>query len=135
MKFVSRNLKIGILATIAVAFATSNLSCLANEGPHSGERPGAGVGKHGYQFGNRFQNNHPRRAETLGRDNRLNHKLNSDRGNLGGHIGQLKGEQRGIRNQEQSDARANGGHITPGEKSQLNHEENHLNNQIQRDHN
>ncbi len=136
MIFVRRCLNIGILATLAVTFTVStNLACLANEGPHSGERAGAGVGRHGYQFGHRFQANHGRRAETLGRDNRLNYRLNKDRGNLDGHIGQLKNEQRGIRHQEQADARANGGHITQGEKAQLNQEENHLNRQIQKDHN
>jgi hypothetical protein len=80
-----------------------------------------------------FAANHPRRAEVLGRDNHINNRINNDRGQLGGHYGQLKSEDRAIRQQEQADARFNGGHITKGEQNQLNHEENHVNNQIRRD--
>lgn len=80
-----------------------------------------------------WANQHPRRAEVLGRDNHINNRINQDRGQLGGHYGQLSREQQGIRQQEQADARYNGGYITRGEQRQLNGEENHLNNQVQRD--
>lgn len=78
---------------------------------------------------------HPRRAEVLGRDNRINNRINNDRGNLGGHYGQLKNEDRAIRQQEQADARMNGGYLTKGEDRQLNREENQVNRQIRRDYN
>jgi hypothetical protein len=83
--------------------------------------------------GGSFAQNHPRRAEVLGRDNNLNNQLASDRGDLGGHYGQLSREDQAIRQQEQSDARYNGGYITQGEQAQLNHEENRVQNQINRD--
>ena len=82
---------------------------------------------------NRFANRHPRRAQVLRRDGNLNRRVNANRGDLGGHYGQLKHEDRSIRRQEQRDARANGGHITRGEQNQINREENHVNNQIKRD--
>ncbi len=84
-------------------------------------------------YAGRFANRHPRRAEVLGRDNNLNNRINANKGNLGGHYGQLKAEDRAIRRQEQRDARNDGGHITKGEQAHLNREENHLNNQIKRD--
>jgi hypothetical protein len=80
-----------------------------------------------------FKQNHPRRAEVLGRDNNQNRQLNRNFGNLGGHYGQLKSEDAGIRRQEQRDARINGGYITKGQQAQLNREENHVERQIQRD--
>ena len=86
-------------------------------------------------FAGTFAQNHPRRAEVLHRDNRTQNRINRDAGHLGGHYNQLSREDRSIRHQEQRDARNNGGHITKGEQRQLNHEENHLNNQISRDHN
>jgi hypothetical protein len=81
-----------------------------------------------------FDKNHPRRAEVLGRDGNINRRLNADRGNLDGHIGQLKREDARVHRQERRDARRNGGHITKGEQHQLNHEENHINQQIRHDH-
>lgn len=84
-------------------------------------------------FAGRFAQNHPRRAEVLGRDNRMNRAINRDRGRLGGNYGGLEAEQRGIRRQEQADARANGGYITRQQQSQLNGEENTLRSQIRQD--
>ncbi len=84
-------------------------------------------------YAGQFQRNHPRRAEVLHRDNREQNRISRNYGNLGGHYGQLSREDRGIRRQEQRDARMNGGHITKGEQRQLNREENHLNRQINRD--
>ena len=78
---------------------------------------------------------HPRRAEVRHRDNNLNRRINANRGNLDGHYGQLKAEDRGIQRQAHAEARANGGHLTRGEQKQLNHEENRVNNQIRRDRN
>jgi hypothetical protein len=86
-------------------------------------------------YAGQFQRNHPRRAQVLHRTNNLNNRANADRGQLGGHYNQIKREDRGIRHQEQRDARMNGGHITTGEQNRLNHEENHVSNQVRRDHN
>lgn len=59
--------------------------------------------------------------------------MNQDFGHLGGHYRQLQHEDAGIHRQEQREARANGGHLTRGEKQQLNREENGLNKQIAHD--
>ena len=80
-----------------------------------------------------FAQKHPRRAEVLGRDNRINGRLNRDYGKLGGHYGQLKQEDKSIKQQEQADAKANGGYITKSQKQQLNSEENSVNQQIKQD--
>ena len=80
-----------------------------------------------------FRNNHPARAEVLGRAAGLNRQMNEDKGDLNGHYGQLKSEDRSIRNQEQSDAAQNGGHLNGQQYSQLNHEENGLQRQVSRD--
>ena len=76
---------------------------------------------------------HPRRHEVLHRDNKINNQINANKGNLGGHYGQLKAEDRAIRRQEQRDAHINGGFITKGEQHQLNREENHLEHQVKHD--
>ena len=86
----------------------------------------------GYPRGD-FAENHPRRAEVLHRDHALNREVQADKGDLSGHYGQLRREDRAIRHQEQSDARANGGYITAREQAQLNREENHVQRQINRD--
>ena len=80
-----------------------------------------------------FAMNHPRRAEVLNRDSRLGGSLNADYGKLDGNFGALKQDQRSIRQQEQADARANGGYITQSQKQQLNGEENQLRQQINTD--
>ena len=80
-----------------------------------------------------FEQDHPRRAEVLHRDNRIDGTLNADVGKLGGNLGSLQQQQQSIRKQEQTDAAANGGHITKSEQQQLNAEENQLNQQIKRD--
>jgi hypothetical protein len=80
-----------------------------------------------------FAKNHPRRAQVLGRDANLNRRVNANKGDLGGHYGQLKHEDQAIRHQEQRDAKNNDGHITKGEQAQLNKEENHVNRQIKHD--
>ena len=81
----------------------------------------------------KFEQDHPRRAEVLHRDNRIDGTLNADAGKLGGNYGSLKQQQQSIRQQEQADAAANGGHITKTEQQQLNSEENQLNKQIKAD--
>lgn len=80
-----------------------------------------------------FWNNHARRAEVVGRDQNLEQKIQYDRGHLGGNYGRLMAQDQRILRQEQRDARMNGGHITPQEQQQLNHEENRLNQRIQND--
>jgi hypothetical protein len=45
----------------------------------------------------------------------------------------LKTDDRSIRQQEQSDARANGGYITATQTQQLNQEENQLRQQVNQD--
>ncbi|HEY9758413.1 MAG TPA: hypothetical protein V6C97_24820 [Oculatellaceae cyanobacterium] len=87
----------------------------------------------GYGRGGTFAQNHPRRAEVLGRDNNLNNAINSDRGQLGGNYNALKTDDRSIRQQEQADARANGGYITSTQQQQLNQEENQLRQQVGQD--
>lgn len=82
-----------------------------------------------------FAQKHPRRAEVLHRDNNLNNRINGNRGNLTGHYNKLERQDRMIRRQEQLDAKMNGGHITKSEQHQLNHEENHVSNEIKRDKN
>lgn len=84
-------------------------------------------------FAGKFAHNHPRRAEVLRRDNRLNGDINRDAGRLGGNYSALKTEDQGIRRQEQADAAAHGGHITRQEQQQLNGEENTLRSQISQD--
>ena len=84
-------------------------------------------------YAQRFAQNHPRRAQVLRRDNHLNNKINNDRGQLGGHYGQLEHEDNSIHRQEQRDARVNGGFITKGQQRQLNHEENRLHRQVNHD--
>ena len=95
--------------------------------------PGGVVPTGGFPGGGNFAQNHPRRAEVLGRDANLNNQVQADRGDLSGHYNQLNREDSAIRRQEQADARFNGGYITPGEQKQLNREENHVQNQINRD--
>ena len=84
-------------------------------------------------FAGTFAQNHPRRAEVLGRDRCINNRINANKGNLSGHYGQLEREDASIRRQEQRDAHMNGGYITKGEQAHLNREENRLNRQITRD--
>jgi len=84
---------------------------------------------------NPFVQNHPRRAQVLGRDANLNYGINKDEGHLGGNYKTLEGEDRSIAHQEQADAGQNGGHITRAEQQQLNGEENSLHNQIKQDYN
>ena len=43
-------------------------------------------------YAGNFAQNHPRRAEVLGRDNRLNNQINNDQGHLNGQYGRLKSE-------------------------------------------
>jgi hypothetical protein len=81
-----------------------------------------------------FEENHPRRAEVLHRDNRIGGTLNADAGKLGGNYGSLKQQQQSIRQQEQTDAAANGGYISRGQQRGLNAEENQLNREIKTDH-
>jgi hypothetical protein len=84
-------------------------------------------------FAGQFRQNHPRRAEVLGRDKNINNRINQDRGQLGGHYNQLARQDQSIRKQEQRDSRINGGYITPGQQSQLNREENHVNREVRND--
>jgi hypothetical protein len=85
-------------------------------------------------YAGKFADNHPRREQVIDRNQGTRNRLNADKGELGGHYGQLKAENRAIHRQEKIDARANGGYITKGEQRQLNREHNHLNKQIRRDH-
>jgi hypothetical protein len=96
------------------------------------DRDSAGGGA-GYRGGSQFAQNHPRRAEVLGRDGMMNRELNSDKGRLDGQYGNLKTEDQSIRSQEQADATANGGYITRAQKQQLNQEEGQLQHQINKD--
>jgi len=77
-------------------------------------------------FAGKFAQNHPRRAEVLGRTGNINRRLNNNYGHLGGNYGHLENQDHQIVNQEQRDARQNGGYITRGQQGQLNREENSL---------
>jgi hypothetical protein len=112
MNVYSSNKKIFVAATVLSALALSGL------------QP---------SFAGQFRQNHPRRAEVLGRDRNINNRINQDRGQLGGHYNQLERQDQSIRRQEQRDARINGGYITPGQQKQLNREENHVNREIRND--
>ncbi|HEY9791399.1 MAG TPA: hypothetical protein V6D22_13430 [Candidatus Obscuribacterales bacterium] len=85
------------------------------------------------QAAGRFAVNHPRRAQVLGRDRSLNRQLWSDRGHLGGNFGSLQKQDLSIRQQEQADARANGGYITRAQRLQFNGEEKGLQSQMNHD--
>lgn len=85
------------------------------------------TGSYTKAYAGKFAQQHPRRAEVLRRDNNINNRINNNYGNLGGHYGQLERQDWQIRNQEQADARRNGGYITRGQQGQLNREENALN--------
>jgi len=81
----------------------------------------------------RFERNHPRRAEVLGRDRNLRQDIRSEHGNLHGQAGNLMAQDRRIQRQERRDARMNGGHITGQEERRLNREQNRLHREIRRD--
>jgi hypothetical protein len=93
----------------------------------------ASVSSTAFAFKGSFEHRHPRRAEVLGRDRHLGQEIREDKGHLGGHYNQLRDQDRRIRRQERWDARHDGGHITPEEQRRLNHEENHLNREINHD--
>lgn len=63
----------------------------------------------------------------------MNSAINRDRGQLGGNYRGLETEQRGIRQQERSEARANGGFLPSQQQQQINGEENGLHQQIRQD--
>ncbi len=80
-----------------------------------------------------WREHHPRRAEVNSRLNHQNHRIAAERRE--GEITKsqamdLHAEDRGIRAQERFDSSKDGGHITRGEKAQLNHEENQVGRQI-----
>jgi hypothetical protein len=83
-----------------------------------------------------FAKKHPRRAEVLRRDRNLYRR--TERAERSGKITEkqadrLEREERGIRRQEQAEARANGGYITKAEQRQLNREENGVQRQLRND--
>lgn len=80
-----------------------------------------------------FANQHPRRSQVLRDDRNMGNQLNQDKGHLGGNYGKLEKEDQGIRQQEQADAKANGGFIKPGQERKLFSEENNFQNQIRKD--
>jgi len=86
-------------------------------------------------FAGQFAQNHPRRAQVLNRDARLNQRITGDLGHLNGNYGKLENQDLSIMHQEQRDARINGGYITHGQQAQLNREENHLSNEVRNDYN
>ncbi len=82
-----------------------------------------------------FQQEHPRRAEVLGRLNNENARIDAGRsqGELSkAQAQQLHREDRAIHAEERADKTLNGGHITRAEQGQLNRQENQLSRQIQR---
>jgi hypothetical protein len=82
---------------------------------------------------NGFAQRHPRRAAVLRNDQGINRQLMNDRGRLGGNFGSLEKQDQSIRQQEQADAKANGGHITLAQRQQLTGEESSLRSQMNSD--
>lgn len=132
--------RLGIsLLMMAVFFAVADGPGYAKGGGHHGGGHHGGAhahagGHHGGGHGS-FAAHHPRRAEVLHRDRHEQHRLNRDKGHLGGNYNHLSHEDRSIHRQERRDKNRNGGYITKGQQHHLNREENRLNRQIHRDHN
>jgi len=85
------------------------------------------------QAKDKFEKDHPRRAEVNGRLNNQNKRIKEGvrSGKLSkGQAHQLHAEDHSIRQEERADAAAHGGHITKGEQRQLNHQENAESKQI-----
>jgi len=83
-----------------------------------------------------WQANHPGRAEVNGRLRRQDRRINQGirRGQINpNEAQQLRQEDSSIRNQERTDASANNGHLTGGERRQINREENAESRQIYQD--
>ena len=69
------------------------------------------------------RHHHPRQHEVLAREHHQLHRINRERreGEISGRQAQaLRAHDRGIAREMHADARANGGHITPGEQHALN---------------
>jgi hypothetical protein len=84
----------------------------------------------------KFDQNHPRRAQVLKRDDRQSHAANAaakDGKITGRQDARIQRQERSIRAQEQRDAKANGGHITAGEQAHLNREENGVHRELAHD--
>ena len=113
MKLLYGSIMILALTTANLAFATGNPSQIPN-----------------------WKKNHPRRAQVLARDKKLNRRTKNAEKNgkiTEGQAEKLEKEEGAIRKQEQADAAANGGHITKEEQRDLNREENKVNRQLRRD--
>jgi hypothetical protein len=83
-----------------------------------------------------WQRNHPGRVHINHRLRNQDHRINQglrDHQLNGPEAQQLHAEDRGIYNQERQDAAADGGHLTSGERRQINHEENAESRQIYQD--
>ena len=85
---------------------------------------------------NQWQENHPGRAKINHRLRHQNHRIEA--GEKHGQISEqeeesLHAQQQNIHNQEVQDAAAHNGHLTRGERKQLNQEENAVNRQIHED--
>lgn len=83
-----------------------------------------------------WKKKHPRREEVLQRDKNLKNRTQAadQSGKITDAQAQKLEKQEGaIRNQEQADAATHGGHITKGEKRDLNREENRVNRELKRD--
>ncbi|MBI3554392.1 MAG: hypothetical protein HY077_17990 [Elusimicrobia bacterium] len=83
-----------------------------------------------------FEENHPRRTEVLKREDKqvkqVDHAL-TDKKLTYQQGSKIRTEERGIRRQEQAEAKANGGYITKDQQKQLNKEENKVEGEIKRD--
>jgi hypothetical protein len=83
-----------------------------------------------------FAKKHPRRAEVLKRDRKLKRQTANAEKNgkiTDAQADKLQKEEGAIKNQEQADAAANGGHITKAEQRDLNREENKVHRELRRD--
>jgi hypothetical protein len=85
---------------------------------------------------NNFAKKHPRRAQVLKRDKKLENRTENAEKNgkiTDAQAKHLEGEEAAIHKQEQADAAANGGKITKSEQRDLNREENRVNRELKRD--
>jgi len=80
-----------------------------------------------------WEQNHPRRAQVLNSAAGINQSLSNDYGNLGGHYVGLEQRDNRIRAASMSEAKANGGYLTPQQQQQLDNRESNLQNSINQD--
>ena len=79
-----------------------------------------------------FDADHPRQAQVLNEDQKLQTEIQSDKGDLSGNYSQLMSEAQQIGCEDHSDAKQNGGFITRAQESAMMAQEDSLQRQINR---